>query len=45
MDRQEIMHTAYTEMCDMIACLSIYNGAEPEQKKRRLRFEEAIDLR
>ncbi len=45
MGRQEILCTTYAEMCDMIACLSIYNGAEPKQKKRRFRFEEAIQLR
>lgn len=45
MSKQEILHTSYAEMCDMISCLSIYNGAEPAQKKRRMRFEDAINLR
>ena len=45
MGRQEILCTPYAEMCDMIARLSIYNGAAPKGKKRRLRFDEAIQLR
>ncbi|PWM13379.1 MAG: hypothetical protein DBX97_25080 [Collinsella tanakaei] len=45
MSKQEILRTDYAEMCDMISCLSIYNGAEPKKKKRPMRFEDAINLR
>lgn len=33
MDKQEIMATPYVEMCDMISCYAIYNGAEPKAPK------------
>lgn len=45
MNRQEIMVTSYAEMCDMISCLSIYNGAEPKPPKKSMRFEDVINLR
>lgn len=44
MTRQEILCTRVGEMRDMIACLSIYNGAEPKTKKR-LSYEQAVKLR
>ena len=43
MSRQEILCTRVGEMRDMIACLSIYNGADP--KKKKLSYEEAVKLR
>lgn len=45
MGRQEIITTRLGEMLDMIACLSIYNGAEPKEKSRPLSYEEAVQLR
>lgn len=45
MTRQEIMATRVGEMRDMIACLAIYNGAEPKQRKKRLPYEQAVKLR
>lgn len=44
MGRQEILSTRWGEMMDMIACLSIYNGAEPEEKKQ-YSFEDVMKLR
>ena len=45
MGRQEIQATRYGEMLDMIACLAIQNGAKPKKKRKRLRYEDAIELR
>lgn len=45
MSRQEILATRYGEMLDMIACLAIQNGAKPKKKRKRLPYEEAIELR
>lgn len=45
MARQEIMVTRLGEMLDMIACLAIYNGADPKEQKRALRYEDAVKLR
>lgn len=45
MTRQEILCTRVGEMRDMIACLSIYNGAEPKKPKKRLSYEQAVKLR
>lgn len=36
MGRQEVMCTPFGEMLDMIACLSIYNGAKPKRRKKRI---------
>ena len=43
MSRQEILATRYGEMLDMIACLAIQNGEK--KKRKRLRYEDAIELR
>ncbi len=45
MSRQEIMATSYAEMCDMISCLSIYNGAEPKPPQKPMKFEDVVKLR
>lgn len=45
MSRQEILCTRVGEMRDMIACLSIYNGADPKDQKRKLSYEDAVKLR
>ncbi len=45
MSRREIMATSYAEMCDMISCLSIYNGAEPKPPKKPMKFEDVVKLR
>ena len=42
MDKQEILHTKYSEMLDMISCLSIYNGAEPKRRKKILTDFDAV---
>ncbi len=44
MNRQEIMTTRIGEMLDMIACLSIFNGAKPKHKKEWT-YDEAVSLR
>lgn len=45
MSRQEILATRYGEMLDMIACMAIQNGAKPRKKRKRIRYEDAIELR
>ena len=45
MGKQEIMVTRYGEMLDMIACLSIYNGAKPKRKAKHWTFDEAMKVR
>jgi len=46
MSRQEIMITPFSEMQDMISCLSIYEGlAEPKKIKRKWNYDDAIALR
>lgn len=44
MGRQEILATRYGEMLDLIACLSIYNGAEPGEIRRKLSFDETLEV-
>ena len=43
MTPMEVMATPYGEMQDMIACMSIYNGAEPQPEK--LSYEDVMKLR
>lgn len=47
MDRREILITRYGEMCDMLACLSIYDGtARPKRTTKNITdFSEALKLR
>lgn len=45
MSKQEILHTRYRDMCDMISCFAIFRGAKPKNPKRHLSFEEALLLR
>lgn len=46
MSKQEILHTKYSEMLDMVSCLAIYNGADPKKKNRVLTdFDAAMSLR
>ena len=46
MARQEILVTPYGEMQDMISCLAIYEGiAKPKKAKRKMTYDEAINLR
>ncbi len=45
MGKQEILCTTYGEMCDMISCFSIFNGAKPKKKKRMYSFDEVLALR
>jgi hypothetical protein len=45
MSRQEIINTRYGEMCDIISCFAIYNGATPAKKKKSWSIEEALQLR
>lgn len=44
MNRQEIMHTRYGEMLDMISCLAVYSGAATE-KKKKMRMEDILQMR
>lgn len=44
MSREETLNTTFGEMCDLIACMEIYEGhALP--KKAPMTYEEAINLR
>ena len=45
MSRREVLCTKYGEMLDMIACLAIQNGAPAKQEKRKMSFEQAMELR
>lgn len=43
MSRQEIIVTKYSEMVDMITCLSIYNGSMvPKTTKKIYNFDAAM---
>ena len=42
MSRREIMTTRYGEMCDLLACYAIHNGAKP--KKRLMTYLEAMEV-
>jgi len=44
MGRQEILTTRYGEMLDLISCLAIYNGAEPGETRRKLSFDETLEV-
>lgn len=44
MGRQEIFATRYGEMLDLISCLAIYNGAEPGETRRKLSFDETLEV-
>lgn len=44
MSRTEVLLTKVGEMMDMIACLSIYNGAA-EPKERKKTYDEVMSLR
>lgn len=45
MSKQEIICTRYGEMCDMISCFAIYNGATPKKEKKTWSFDEVMKLR
>ena len=45
MSKQEILCTRYGEMCDMISCFAIFNGAELKKKKKKMTFDEFMELR
>lgn len=36
MNRQEINGTIYGQMLDLISCLAIYGGAEPEPEEKSM---------
>lgn len=44
MTRREIMATRYGDMLDLISCLAIYNGAEPGETRRKLTFDETLEV-
>lgn len=44
MTRQEIMTTRVGEMQDLIACLSIYNGAEPKAQSAAVGFLQQLEV-
>lgn len=44
MSKQEILCTRVGEMRDMIACLSIFNGAMPKNKHKKLSFLETLEV-
>lgn len=39
------MITSYGEICDLIACLAVYNGAKLKKKKKHMPFEKAMEVR
>ncbi|MFR9308899.1 hypothetical protein [Hydrogeniiclostridium mannosilyticum] len=45
MSKQEILCTSYAEMCDMISCFSIFNGAEPKKIKEPCSMDGLLKLR
>lgn len=45
MNKQEILVTPLGEMKDMIACLSIYQGAAKQRPTKKWSYDEAINLR
>ena len=46
MQKEEILDLRYGEMMDMINCMAIYNGgAKQKAKRRRLNYDDAINLR
>lgn len=46
MQKTEILDLKYGEMMDMINCMTIYNGgAKQKAKRRRLSYDDAINLR
>ena len=45
MSKREILATPLGEMQDMIACIAIYNGSAKPKRKRRLSYDEAINMR
>ena len=44
MSKQEILCTSVGEMRDMIACLSIFNGAKPKAQQKKLSFLETLEV-
>lgn len=44
MSKQEILCTPYAEMCDMISCFAVYNGAEIKDT-RPMKMEDVFALR
>lgn len=38
------MATRYGDMLDLISCLAIYNGAEPGETRRKLTFDETLEV-
>ena len=44
MNRQEVLTTRVGEMQDLIACLSIYNGADPAPKSAAMGFLEQMGV-
>lgn len=44
MSKQEILCTRVGEMRDMIACLSIFNGAKPKTQQKKLSFLETLEV-
>lgn len=45
MSRQETVNTTFGEFMDLISCLAIFNGAEPEAEKHDMTFDEILALR
>lgn len=45
MHRREILCTPYGEMCDMISCLAVYNGAAKIKNNQSMRMEDVLKLR
>lgn len=45
MTKREILCTPYGEMCDMISCFAIYNGAKAKQHKKIMDYDDAMALR
>lgn len=45
MSKREILCTPYGEMCDMISCFAIFNGAKPKQSKKTMDYDDAMALR
>lgn len=44
MSREEVMHSEYNELIDMISCLAVYNGNAKLVNGRRMSFDEVLRL-
>lgn len=44
MTKEEVFHTRYGEMIDLLNCLSIYNGSAEPKTKRQMDYDEVMAM-